>query len=68
MIAILNPDVIQRYTEILNILLAYVAPFAKLTAIIFGTIYGINLLMDIAWIVHQIRKNAENYLNSKDDE
>ena len=28
---------------------------------IFGAIYGIELLIDLAWIVHQIRKNAEAF-------
>ena len=58
---LLTGEFAQKYTELFNIIFAYATPFFKLAFMIFGAIYGIELLIDLAWIVHQIRKNAEAF-------
>ena len=58
---LLTGDFTQKYTELFNIIFTYATPFFKLAFMIFGAIYGIGLLIDLAWIVHQIRKNAEAF-------
>ena len=62
---LLTSEFAQKYTELFNIIFTYATPFFKLAFMIFGAIYGIELLIDLAWIVHQIRKNAEA-LNDED--
>ena len=63
---LLTTDFAQKYTELFNIIFTYATPFFKLAFMIFGAVYGISALIDIAWIVHQIRKNAEE-LNKEDE-
>ena len=63
---LLTSEFAQKYTELFNIIFTYATPFFKLAFMIFGAIYGIELLIDLAWIVHQIRKNAEEF--NKEDE
>ena len=58
---LLTGEFAQKYTELFNIIFTYATPFFKLAFMIFGAIYGIELLIDLAWIVHQIRKNAEAF-------
>lgn len=54
-------DFMNSYKELFNIIFTFVVPFVKLFAI--GT--GVCLLIDLQWIVHQIRKNAEGYQNGE---
>ena len=54
-------DIIARYKELFDIIFIFVLPFVKLFAI--GI--GVWLLVDLQWIVHQIRKNAEGYQNGE---
>ena len=63
---LLTTDFAQKYTELFNIIFTYATPLFKLAFMIFGAVYGISALIDIAWIVHQIRKNAEEF--NKEDE
>ena len=63
---LLTADFAQKYTELFNIIFTYATPFFKLAFMIFGAVYGISALIDIAWIVHQIRMNAEEF--NKEDE
>ena len=63
---LLTTDFAQKYTELFNIIFTYATPFFKLAFMIFGAVYGISTLIDITWIVHQIRKNAEEF--NKEDE
>ena len=58
---LLTGEFAQKYTELFNIIFTYATPFFKLAFMIFGAIYGIELLIDLAWIVQQIRKNAEAF-------
>ena len=54
-------EFMDSYRELFNIIITFVIPFVKLFAV--GV--GISLLVDLQWIVHQIRKNAEGYNNDK---
>ena len=63
---LLTADFAQKYTELFNIIFTYATPFFKLAFMIFGAVYGISTLIDIAWIVHQARRNAEEF--NKEDE
>jgi 4-hydroxybenzoate polyprenyltransferase len=51
----------ERYIAAFELVFTYVTPLIKLFVLIYGAIYGLNLLVDLAWIIHQIRKNAEDY-------
>lgn len=63
---LLTSEFAQKYTKLFDLIFTYATPFFKLAFMIFGAIYGIELLIDLAWIVHQIRKNAEEF--NKEDE
>ena len=63
---LLTADFAQKYTELFNIIFTYATPFFKLAFLIFAALSGISALIDIAWIVHQIRRNAEEF--NKEDE
>ena len=63
---LLTSEFAKKYTELFDLIFTYATPFFKLAFMIFGAIYGIELLIDLAWIVHQIRKNAEEF--NKEDE
>lgn len=52
-------DFMDSYVELFDIVFTFVIPLAKLLAI--GV--GVDLLIDLRWIVHQIRRNAEGYNN-----
>ena len=58
---LLTSEFTQKYTKLFDLIFTYATPFFKLAFMIFGAIYGIELLIDLAWIVHQIRKNAEAF-------
>ena len=58
---LLTSEFAQKYTKLFDLIFTYATPFFKLAFMIFGAIYGIELLIDLAWIVHQIRKNAETF-------
>jgi hypothetical protein len=64
----LDPDVIERYTDIFNIIFSYVIPFVKLYLIIYIPIYGVRILRDLSWLIHEIRWNAEHYRDNKGDD
>jgi hypothetical protein len=67
---LLDPDVIQRYTEILDIIFSYLIPLVKLYVIICVSLNGVSIIKDLAWLIHEIRCNAEFYAenNSKGDD
>lgn len=52
-------EFMESYTTLFNIIFAFVIPIAKLYAI--GV--GIWLLVDVQWIIHQVKTNAEGYQN-----
>lgn len=54
-------DFMNSYKELFNIIFTFVIPFVKLFAI--GM--GVWLLIDLQWIVHQIRVNAEGFQNGE---
>ena len=54
-----SKDFMDSYVELFNTIFTFVIPCAKLLAIW----VGVNLLIDLQWIVHQIRRNAEGYNN-----
>lgn len=56
-------EFIDAYRSLFDIIFTFVIPFVKLYAIAMG----IWLLIDIQWIVHQIRSNAEGYQNGDNE-
>ena len=63
---LLTTDFAQEYTELFNIIFTYATPFFKLAFMIFGAVYGVSALSGMAWIVDQVRKDAEE-LNKEDE-
>ena len=58
---LLTSEFAQKYTKLFDLIFTYATPFFKLAFMIFGAIYGIELLIDLAWIVHQMRQKAEAF-------
>lgn len=50
-------SVVEHYTELFNIIFAFIDPIAKLT----GIFLGLGIGYDGWWIIHQIRKNAQSF-------
>lgn len=57
-------DFILAYRSLFDIIFTFVLPFVALYAIAMG----IWVLVDLQWIIHQIRINAEKYQNEDEGE